>query len=119
MLLSRDLSTQLPTIQRTGVLNALRDGAIVEALNVKTAMFFLAFIPQFVSAEQPLAPQFIVMGTLCVFLNTAVDLFAVVAADKFVSSGAAAAARARLLRRTSGLTMLGLGFYVALAKREA
>lgn len=98
---------------------------IVEALNVKTAMFFLAFIPQFISIHHSIQlsstcvlPQFIVLETTCIILNTAVDLLAVVAANRFVASGTAGAARERLLSRISGGTMLALGMRVAIAKRE-
>jgi threonine/homoserine/homoserine lactone efflux protein len=45
-------------------------GALVNALNPKTAIFFLAFLPQFVDpARGPLAPQVLVLGT--VFLTIA------------------------------------------------
>ena len=118
ILASRAQSTELPAIQRAGAGKALRDGIIVEALNVKTAMFFLAFIPQFISTQHAVVPQFIVLGTICVALNTAVDLLAVVAASRFVASGTARAARERLLSRISGGTMLSLGMIVAIAKRE-
>ena len=37
---------------------------------------------------------------------------------RLLQSGAARAARARLLTRLSGVTMLGLGAYLALARRE-
>jgi hypothetical protein len=43
---------------------------------------------------------------------------AVFAADQLLKSGVARAARARLLTRGSGVTMLGLGVYMALARRE-
>lgn len=118
ILASRAQSTELPAIQRAGACKALRDGIIVEALNVKTAMFFLAFIPQFISTQHAVVPQFIVLGTICVVLNTAVDLLAVVAASRFVASDTARAARERLLSRISGGTMLSLGMIVAIAKRE-
>jgi len=117
-LASRSASADLPTLQRLGAAKALRDGIVVEAFNVKTAMFFLAFIPQFVSPHQPLAPQFIELGAICVVLNTSVDVVAVLLADRFVASGAARKARERLLSRASGITMLCLGCYLALAKRE-
>lgn len=87
ILASRAQPAALPTIQRAGARKAFRDGVIVEALNVKTAMFFLAFIPQFVTAGHGFALQFIVLGTTCVALNTAVDLLAVSAASRFVASG--------------------------------
>jgi threonine/homoserine/homoserine lactone efflux protein len=114
----RGTSAELPAVHRLGVARALRDGIVVEALNVKTAMFFLAFIPQFVSSHQSLAPQFILLGTICVVLNTSADVLAVLLADRFVASGAARRARERLLSRASGTTMLCLGCYLALAKRE-
>lgn len=117
-LVSRSKSAELPTLQRLGAGKALRDGIVVEALNIKTAMFFLAFVPQFVSAHQPLAPQFVVLGTICVALNTSVDVLAVLLADRFVASGAARRARERLLSRASGTTMLCLGCYLAFAKRQ-
>lgn len=119
MLASRTQSAELPAIQPSGAGKALRDGIIVEALNVKTAMFFLAFIPQFISTQHAVAPQFIVLGTICVVLNTAVDLLAVIAANRFVVSGTARTARERLLSRISGGTMLSLGMMVAIAKRES
>jgi threonine/homoserine/homoserine lactone efflux protein len=114
----RATSTELPAVRPLGPARALRDGIVVEALNVKTAMFFLAFIPQFVSAHHALAPQFVLLGTICVVLNTSVDVVAVLLADRFVASGAARRARERLLSRVSGTTMLCLGCYLALAKRE-
>lgn len=117
LLTARTDSATLPALPRAGAGKALRDGAIVEVLNVKTAMFFLAFIPQFVSTQQALAPQFILLGSICVLLNTAVDLIAVAAASRFVASGASRAGRARWLSRLSGATMLALGVMVALAQR--
>ena len=52
-------------------------------------------------------------------LNTDVDVVAVFAAERLLASNALRATRARLLTRISGLTMLGLGAYLALAKRQA
>jgi threonine/homoserine/homoserine lactone efflux protein len=102
-----------------GFRRALRDGAVVEALNVKTAIFFLAFLPQFVVVGEPLAPQLLLLGTICVALNTGVDVLAVFGASRFLGSGLAKAARERLLTRVSGVTMLGLGVYLAAAKSDA
>jgi len=118
VLASRAPSTELPGLRRAGARKAFRDGVIVETLNVKTAMFFLAFIPQFVTAGDGSALQFFVLGTTCVVLNTTVDLLIVMAASRFVASGTARAARERLLSRVSGATMLSLGILVAIANRE-
>lgn len=122
MLLRKDEAfsmTSAATVSPQGARRAFFEGIMVEALNVKTALFFLAFLPQFVSTSQPMAAQLALLGTVCVVLNTLVDVVAVFAADRLLKSDAARATRARLLTRASGVTMLALGAYLALARREA
>ena len=119
MLRRKDATFVLPGVAAQGAARALREGILVEALNVKTALFFLAFLPQFVAPALPLAPQLVVLGSICVALNTLVDVAAVFAAQWLLSSGPAREARARMLTRASGVTMLGLGAFLALARREA
>ena len=119
LLLRKDPVFTVEPVASQGVRRALIEGIVVEALNVKTALFFLAFLPQFVSPNEPLVPQLVLLGSVCVALNTLVDVVAVFLADRLLSSSAARAARARLLTRTSGVTMLGLGAYLALARRDA
>src|SRR5215211_3577487 len=54
-----------------GPRRAFREGVLVEALNPKTAAFFLAFVPQFVDPTQGhVALQFAVLGFMSVVLNT-------------------------------------------------
>jgi threonine/homoserine/homoserine lactone efflux protein len=117
LLLRREPSFTVEPVASHGTRRALFEGVVVEALNVKTALFFLAFLPQFVASGKPLVPQLMLLGSICVVLNTLVDVIAVFAADRLLQSSAARDARARLLTRTSGVTMLGLGAYLALARR--
>jgi threonine/homoserine/homoserine lactone efflux protein len=117
LLLRREPALAVGPVASHGARRALFEGVLVEALNVKTALFFLAFLPQFVSSSAPLIPQLVLLGSICVALNTLVDVIAVFAADRLLQSGAAREARARLLTRASGVTMLGLGAYLALARR--
>jgi threonine/homoserine/homoserine lactone efflux protein len=119
LLLRKDPALEIEPVASQGVRRALFEGIVVEALNVKTALFFLAFLPQFVSPSEPILPQLVLLGSICVALNTLVDVVAVFGADRLLKSPAARAARARLLTRMSGVTMLGLGAYLALARREA
>src|SRR5262245_8590423 len=99
-------------VKSSGAARAFLDGVLVEVLNVKTAIFFLAFIPQFVDPAASVGVQFVVLGSICVVLNTAVDVLAVLFAAKLLSHSQLARARARLLNRCSGVTMLALGAYV-------
>jgi threonine/homoserine/homoserine lactone efflux protein len=101
-----------------GAKRAFRDGMVVEALNVKTAMFFLAFLPQFVNGAELILPQVMLLGSICVLLNTLADVLAVFAADRLLDTGIAHAARARLMLSVSGITMIGLGVFLALTRRH-
>ena len=119
MLLRKQQDDAVQTVSPQGARRALCEGIAVEALNVKTALFFLAFLPQFVAPGEPLVPQLVLLGSICVALNTLVDVMAVLAAHRLLASGAARAACARLMTRISGATMIGLGVFLATAKRQA
>jgi threonine/homoserine/homoserine lactone efflux protein len=99
---------------------AFRDGILVEALNPKTAAFFLAFIPQFIdpAAGYP-ALQFIALGLVSVALNTSADIVVVLMVS---TASAGLARRPRLLQRLrqgSGIFIAGLGLSLAFARRPA
>lgn len=100
-----------------GARRAFAEGILVEALNVKTALFFLAFLPQFTTPAEPLLVQLVLLGSICVALNTLVDVMAVLGAQRLLKSGFGRTARARLMTRASGLTMIVLGAWLALSKR--
>lgn len=119
MMLRQAPAFEVGAVASQGARRALFEGISVEALNVKTALFFLAFLPQFVSPAEPVVPHLVLLGSICVALNTAVDVVAVLAAHRLLRSGAARAARARLMNRLSGATMLGLGVFLALSRRQA
>jgi threonine/homoserine/homoserine lactone efflux protein len=99
---------------------AFRDGVLVEALNPKTAAFFLAFIPQFLDpAGSDITLQFIALGAISVTLNTIADLVVVLIA---AATRAQLTGRPRLMRRLtqgSGVFIAGLGLSLALARRPA
>ena len=118
ILMRRESSSRVEAGAPKGVYRALLEGVVVEVLNVKTALFFLAFLPQFASPTEPLVAQLVLLGSICVALNTAVDVVAVFAAHRLLDSGAARAARARWLTRFSGGTMVALGIFLGLARRE-
>jgi threonine/homoserine/homoserine lactone efflux protein len=119
MLLSKEQGFAVEAVASQGARRALFEGIAVEALNVKTALFFLAFLPQFTSTSTPLVPQLVLLGSICVALNTLVDVVAVLVAHRLLKPGAARAARARMMTRASGVTILGLGTFLALVRREA
>jgi threonine/homoserine/homoserine lactone efflux protein len=104
-------------VRTSGARRALREGILVEALNPKTAAFFLAFIPQFVDPAANVALQFAGLGLISVVLNTSVDLIVTIWAAK---ARAGLTRRRSLIERSrqlSGAVMCGLGATLLLARR--
>lgn len=92
-------------------------GALTNALNPKVALFFLAFLPQFVAADSPhKAAAFALLGLIFVFNGTlwclGVALFAASAAGRIRRSGRAFA----WISRALGGLFVYLGVRVAMAQ---
>jgi threonine/homoserine/homoserine lactone efflux protein len=95
-----------------------RQGVVVNILNPKTALFFLAFLPQFVDPNGPApALQVIVLGMTFVILAFASDSLWALAAGTTSRwlRGNARALRAE--RYASGGVLVGLGAVTALARK--
>lgn len=114
MILSRNEAMPEKTEAPKG--SAFRQGIFTEVLNPKTALFFLSFIPQFIAPERGhVFWQFVVLGVLSVTMNTTADLVVVYLAAP-LERKLKSSARFRSGQRTaSGVGMIGLGVYVALA----
>jgi threonine/homoserine/homoserine lactone efflux protein len=95
---------------------AFRQGILTEVLNPKTALFFLSFIPQFIAPERGhVFLQFILLGALSVILNTVADLLVVALAAPLERKLRNSVRFRRGQRVASGVGMITLGAYVALA----
>jgi threonine/homoserine/homoserine lactone efflux protein len=91
---------------------------VVTALNPKSIVFFIAFVPQFVATDRPLLPQFAILVPTFVGLaavNTA--LWAVLAGEmraRFTDPRAL-----RLVNRIGGGFLIGAGLLTAVARRAS
>ncbi len=92
-----------------------RDAVVVAVTNPKTALFFLAFLPQFADPGAPLAPQVLILGATFVAMamvsDTSYALLAGAVGAWFRRRPAAAAGG----RWASAIVYLGLGVAAALA----
>ena len=94
-------------------------GALTNALNPKVALFFLAFLPQFVEAEAPSkAVAFIVLGLIFIATGTVWNLgmaaFAAKAAGRIRQSGRALV----WLNRALGAMFVAMGVRVAMMQNR-
>lgn len=96
--------------------NAFSQGIISEILNPKTAVFFLAFIPQFIAPSQGYVFfQFFLLGVIVVLLNTIPD-FIIVFFSKPIEKLWKSSNRFRIIQKIiSGIILVALGVYLALA----
>jgi threonine/homoserine/homoserine lactone efflux protein len=92
------------------------EGFVVDFLNPKVALFYLAFLPQFVDpAQGAVAPQMLVLGALFTSLGLLRDGTYALAAGTFGRRLGSARFESRL-RRASGAVFVGLGVSAALAE---
>jgi threonine/homoserine/homoserine lactone efflux protein len=93
----------------------VRDGFVVALLNPKTALFFAAFLPQFVAPGSAHAFQPVILGALFVAIAASTDtlyaLFASLAAPYFLRGGSAVSGA----RFAIGGAYLGLGLFTVLS----
>ena len=110
----RTRNAEMPAQTEAPAQGSFRQGILTEALNPKTALFFLSFIPQFIAPGRGhVFLQFIVLGATSVALNTIADLVVVLMAAPLERKLKSSARFRRGQRMASGVGMIGLGAYVA------
>jgi threonine/homoserine/homoserine lactone efflux protein len=101
--------------ERESLGRAFARGAVVNVLNPKTALFFLAFLPQFVDRDRGgVWSQVLVLGLVFVGLGLVSDSLYALGAGAI---GRLLRRRRRALQYGSGIVYIGLGAAAALVKR--
>ena len=89
---------------------------VVTALNPKSIIFFVAFLPQFISHDAPAGPQLLLLGaTFCLLSAVNVSLFSYLA-----GTAGSRIQNPRFMRRlkvTGGGVMVGAGLLTAAARQ--
>jgi threonine/homoserine/homoserine lactone efflux protein len=94
-----------------------RQGIIVSLTNPKVAIFFLAFLPQFVVAGAgPVPAQLMLHGLLIIAVAACIEPFVVLFADMAVTRLGRNGRLAVWLERAFGSLMIGLGVSLAFEK---
>ena len=115
----REARVGMPASAALGGRRAFRDGIVVEALNPKTAAFFLAFLPQFVDPAGVVWLQFLALGLVSVTLNTLVDVAVVALAGRARALALGRPVLLARMRTVAGLLIASLGVGLLLSRRPA
>ncbi len=108
--------TAMAPLQRSRI---FRDGFVVALLNPKTALFFAAFLPQFMSATAPHLQQSLALGAIFCAVAGLTDLLYVVAASLIAPRLGSLGAQARWGHRAAGASFIGLGLLTAFSDKPA
>lgn len=92
-----------------------RDGFLVALLNPKTAIFFAAFLPQFMSPTGAPLPQSVLLGAIFVAIAAVTDTAYALAADAIAPALARARGIGALGRYLTASALIGLGLFTALS----
>lgn len=97
---------------------AFLESVTVELLNPKTAVFFLAFLPQFIdpAGGVPIWLQFVLLGTFVNLMFSLADIVCVLLASAVETRLRRSSRAQRLLRRAGGAMLVGLGAHLALQR---
>lgn len=112
-------ATAKPALTRDGIARIFWQGFLTNALNPKVALFFLAFMPQFIDATSPTkVAAFLFLGMLFNINGLAWNVLVAWLAAR-LSARLGAASRATVwINRTLGTFFVGLGVRLALAGRD-
>lgn len=109
----------LPVVSKKSARRAFFESMWVEVLNPKVALFFIAFLPQFVDAGAglPIWAQFLVLGAIVNLSFSSADVIVVLTADRVSRMVKSSRAGASVVNWLSGLTLMGLGARLALTDK--
>jgi threonine/homoserine/homoserine lactone efflux protein len=95
----------------------LRESVLVEVLNPKTALFFIAFLPQFVDPAAPMPMQILLLGLIVTVTALPCDIAVALGGRRAARWLRGNMAVQRLQNRVSGGILVSLGAYVAFEDR--
>lgn len=109
---------QVVKLDRRSAKRAFVESVSVELLNPKTAIFYIAFLPQFVSphAAFPAAVQFLILGVMVNLMFSCADIVTVLLAAHLAARLGANGRRQRLARIAGGSILIGLGMKLVISQ---
>ena len=107
-----------PTVEHNSS-KTIIDSIIVEALNPKTALFYLAFLPQFtdISASAPVWAQVLVLGAIVNIMFSITDALCIELSQAMTKRLAVSEGARRLAQCIGGSILIALGIKLAVSRQ--
>jgi threonine/homoserine/homoserine lactone efflux protein len=111
MMRSRGLASAPGEVAPKSARRAFLESIVVELLNPKVAIFFIAFLPQFVdpNAGLPVWAQFLILGTIVNLAFSSADVITVLAASTVLAKLRHDGLGKKLFKYGGGSVLIGLG----------
>ncbi|TYC79988.1 LysE family translocator [Stappia sp. BW2] len=115
MIRTRVAAAPVPNLPQKSAKRAFVDSILVEILNPKVAVFFIAFLPQFVTPDAglPIWAQFLILGTIVNCAFTSADIITVLFASEVKKRLTKTSRFQSLTRWLGGSLLVGLGLKLA------
>lgn len=105
------------TADKVSDLKVLKEGMFSSTLNPKLALFFMAFLPQFVSSNEDAFSQMLMLGILFQLLSLPILLAVALLSAKFGDLLSNNQTVSQLMSRVTGLALIGLGIRLGFTER--
>lgn len=112
------LDPSVPSSDSSSLWPIFRQGVLNDILNPKVALFFLAFLPQFiVEGQGPVPAQFLLHGVMIIVTAAVVEPPLILLGDRLANRLRRSARIALWMERTVGAILVALGIRLALQPR--
>lgn len=104
------------TNDKASDLKLLKEGMLSSTLNPKLALFFMAFLPQFVKADSHAFVNMVLLGLLFVLISLPILFSVVIFSAKFGNALTKNTTLSQSLGKMTGIILIGLGIRLGLVE---
>lgn len=118
-LAKQDAEANTGAIVQKSAKRAFWESVSVEVLNPKTAIFYVAFLPQFAdpAASFAISIQLLILGTIVNIMFSSADALCVILADRVAAFFKSPGSANRIAQRLGGSVLVALGINLAFDER--
>lgn len=111
---SKSSSSGISRTKEKPLFSVFKESILIEVTNPKTALFFLALLPQFVVPESgPVPQQLLILGLIVIISALPCDMLVAISSSKVATWLVKHERAQQIQERVSGSILFGMGAYIA------